>query len=1183
MDTERASDHKDEPRFPIAGIGASAGGVQALQKFFDALPPKVGAALVVVIHLDPEHESDLKAILAACTKMPVHQVQEPMTLEPDHVYVIPPNRRLFVTDHEISVAEFSEPRGHRAPIDLFFRSLAEHGDGYAIILTGAGSDGALGVKAVKERGGIILVQDPNEAEYPSMPRSAIASGHADFVLPIHELVRQFVALVLGREHSRVRDLDANEQALQRILGHLRARAGHDFSKYKRPTITRRIARRMQVTGLDDVEEYVNFLRDHVEEVQALFNELLISVTSFFRDPQCFEALAKLVVPHFFEEHDGARPIRVWIPGCATGEEAYSIAILLQEEAARHHVRPEIQLFATDMDGAALATAREGRYPVSIAADVSEDRLQRFFTKEGDHYHIKRDVREMILFAEHSLLKDPPFSHVSLISCRNVLIYLGREVQDQVLSTFNYALIPTGYLFLGSSETAETPAASFKVVNREACIYQSLGRSNAKAPPLGRGPANIRLLDLPPLPAMRPLSSSEAFAQHHRALELGAPPSLLVDQSHKILHLSETAGRYIVLPAGQPSIDAADIVRPELRLDLRTALQRAFQQGETSLSTPVAVQFNGMPRYVSLHVRPMRHEEAMPVALVLFLEGGEAGEAGASKPSGADGKDEQIKKLTDELFAVQANLRSSREAYATVTENLRAANEELQSINEEYRSTAEELESSKEELQSMNEELQTTNNELKNKLQAVSNAHSDLQNFMTATDVGTLFLDHDLHIRRFTPRVTELFNIKPGDEGRPITDFTHRLAYEGLIDDIRSVMLNLAPIEREVRSENRWLLMRLRPYRSLDDKIEGAIASFIDVTERRLAAVKLQESEMRLQLAREAAELGTIDYTTGQQEPWCDARALSWWGLKPDAKPTLEGLLAAIHSDDRAGVQAALDAALAAGSGRCDAEFRVWIAGEHAERWIRAKGVTTPSGDGSTSLLGRRRLVMNLQDITERRVLEEQQRLMTNELARLTDALARSREMLSLIHSIGTSNLKRCGAPPHAIGAFQGCLRAVAAVHEELVGADWRAVNLTSFARGLLGRSLGENAKRVRVDGPPVQMPAANAAELGLLLYELASDALAVGALRDGSGSVSLTWRLNTQNGSHLNMIWEERGERKAKPAQRTGLNSILLENALANIRVTEDSKPSGVVYSIEIPPAQEEAAATSVGTASQAH
>jgi two-component system CheB/CheR fusion protein len=837
----------EQVRVPVASIGASAGGVTALQSFFDALPDQVGAAFVVIVHLDPEHSSDLARIIGARTRMPVVEVIKDEPIEADKVYVIPPNRRLLVSADRISSAPFDEPRGQRAPIDLFFRSVAEqHGDGFAIVLTGAGSDGAVGVKAVKEGGGLILVQDPNEAEYPSMPRSAIASGVADFILPVREIAERLPELLQKKLQLNADDLaDKDEQTLTSILAYLKVKAGHDFAHYKRATVLRRIARRMQVTRTETLQEYLAHLRGQAEEAQSLLGDLLISVTSFFRDTSAFQELARFVIPKLFEQRGEDNSIRVWVAGCATGEEVYSIAMLLLEETAQRDERPEFQLFASDLDAAALATAREGSYPLAIQADVSEDRLRRFFTREGDHYRIKREVRDLVVFAQHSLLKDPPFSHIDLVSCRNLLIYLDRDLQGQVCATFHYALRPNGYLFVGSSESIERQAL-FRTINRDARIFQAIERPR-ELPPLPRVITGPRLTQIPPLAGNYREPRANHGLEHRQGLEAFAPPSMLVDEGHRILHVSETAGRFLLQPGGPLSTLAVDLVRPELKLDLQASLHRAFEQEQPTLTLPVAVQFNGTAKQVSLYVCPLKSDGAAPTALVLLLEAGPVRSQTEETLPPSDGNDTQVvAQLRSELSATQAHLRTSREQYETITEELRASNEELQSINEEYRSTAEELETSKEELQSINEELQTLNNELKLKLDAVSRAHNDLQNLMSATDVATLFLSASLRINRFTPRLADIFSVTAGDEGRPISDFTHRLEYDQLASDARKVLADLALVERTIRSqEGRWYLMRMRPYRTIDDKIEGVVVTFVDVTERQEAEAKWEKQQKLL--------------------------------------------------------------------------------------------------------------------------------------------------------------------------------------------------------------------------------------------------------------------------------------------------------------------------------------------------
>jgi two-component system CheB/CheR fusion protein len=687
-----------------------------------------------------------------------------------------------------------------------------------------------------------------------MPHSAIATGVADFVMPVRDLAKQLFDLIHGKANISTAAIgNFDEDLLRNILSQLRVRTGHDFSKYKRSTVLRRIARRMQVTQSAGLKDYAQALRDNAEEAQALLGDLLISVTTFFRDGDAFEALAQHVLPELFKGRKPEDTIRVWVSGCATGEEAYAFAMLLSEEAARHPARPSVQVFGSDLDARALALGRDGRYPLAIEADVNEERLRRFFTREGDHYRVRQELRDMVLFAVHDLLKDPPFSHVDLISCRNLLIYLDRDLQEQVCSTFHYALNPDGYVFLGSSESLDIPPGLFRCIDRTARIYQSTAAAGDKPRLLPRllGPVRIRE---PVLPLARTVSPTVALgeaAMHRRAIEQIAPPSILVDETHRLIHLSEHAGRFL-LPSGGPlSGDAVDLARPELRFELRSALNRVFEMHESTLSLPILVRFNGTPHRVHLLVKPVQDDVGTQTrnAIVIFIEG----EAVDESLLEVDGQAsvETVRRLTQELELMQARLRTVREESDSANQELRAANEELQSINEEYRSTSEELETSKEELQSINEELQTVNAELKLKLDAISRAHSDLQNLIVATDIGTLFLDSALRIKRFTERVTDLFSLTQTDEGRPITDFAHRLEYDNMVKDARAVLADLTPLRREIRSrDGRWYDVRLRPYRTADDKIDGVVITFVDISKRHVAeaAVLVGEGRQRLLLS-----------------------------------------------------------------------------------------------------------------------------------------------------------------------------------------------------------------------------------------------------------------------------------------------------------------------------------------------
>lgn len=1158
--TEASDTDHDSARVsvPLVAIGASAGGVAALQQLFECLPDETGAAFVVIIHLDPGRESGLAQVLRTRTRMPVQQVDGPTELRSDCVYVIPPNRRLQVSDNEIATFPFDEPRGHRAPIDLFFRSLAEqHGDGFAIVLSGAGSDGTIGVKAVKGSGGIILVQDPQEAEYPSMPQSAIATGVADLVLPIRELAGQLVLLIGNKARLRkVGFAEGEQEIIRRILAHLRTRSGHDFSKYKRATVARRLMRRMHLTRCENLEGYYQYFRDTAEEAERLFSDLLISVTTFFRDPEAFRALRDEVVPRLFKNKNSGDTVRVWVPGCATGEEAYSVLMILLEEAARCEIRPEIQLFASDLDRVALAAAREGYYPAAIEADVSEERLRRFFNHEGEYYRVRREVRDLVLFATHSLLKDPPFSRLDLISCRNLLIYLDRDLQHQALGTFSYALRPNGFLFLGSSENAESANDLFRPVNRNARIYESVGRSGEN-PVLSRSVFSPRLQDW-----QRPFGPSPSapneLNQHRRALEELAPPSVLVDETHNVVHISESAGRFLQHPAGPLKSDLTELVRPEMRIDLRTALDRAFEQGQPSLSLPIPVRFDGKPTRVYLQVRPMPRTRAPHTALVLFIEGGptDAITEGRLPTEDGDVVEETVQQLRQQLQLVRDRLKASREEEEASNEELRATNEELQSINEEYRSTAEELETSKEELQSINEELQTLNNELKVKLDGISRSHNDLQNLISATDVGTLFLDAMLRIKRFTPRVADLFNVAGSDQGRPITDFTHRLNYKGLPEDAKQVLENLVPIEREVQStDGNWYLMRLRPYRTLEDKIEGVVVTFVDVTELRQAGESLRVNERRLQLAREASDLGILDYAPDTDECWLDERARALWGFSEKAKVSMELFWSRLHPDDLAGAQAAFAGALAPGSdGTFAAQFRV-RSDRGGERWIRGNGKALETDDRRAD-----RLVVTVQDVSDRMAWESRQSLLLSELSH------RVKNTLAVVQSMARQTFRGAKDFRQGLASFEGRLGALSLAHDLLVKNAWQGTALEDLVRDQLGPQLLENDGTVKLEGPHIMLPANLATPFGLLLHELGTNAIKYGALSKATGTVALTWRLLLQNNGRLLQVeWREEGGPHLNGEVQPGFGSYLIHHGLPGAHVEREFKPEGLRCTIELP------------------
>jgi two-component system, chemotaxis family, CheB/CheR fusion protein len=855
-------------KVPVVGLGGSAGSIEALQTFFTTMPPQSGVAFAVVIHLSPDHESILTELIRRCTRMNVVKVEERLAVEANTVYVIPPGKVLQFEDGEIKLETLPEGRARHVTVDIFFRTLADsHGPhAAAVVLSGLDGDGSIGIKRIKERGGLTVAQDPEQALHGSMPRSAIDTGMVDWVLPVQDMparLLQYFRMEGAMELPPEEVPEAppveprDEAALRDVLGFLRARTGRDFSHYKRATVLRRIGRRMQVTGVDNLGGYLNCLRTRPGECGALLQDLLISVTNFFRDPECFAAL-EARIPSLFEGKGPNDAVRVWVIACATGEEAYSVAMLLAEHARRLEAPPLIQVFATDIDEQAVHAARDAVYPQAIEADVSDERLRRFFQKEHRGYRIRRELREMVLFAVHDVLNDSPFSRLDLVTCRNLLIYLTRLAQARVFETLHFALAPNGTLFIGSSESVDEDSPLFTVVDKKNRIYvqrptvraglplphaaATLSRALetqqlARSGPMLAGPA----FDRPPpgLEAAAPTRSREAARQgawgevHLQLLERLAPPSLLVNGDYDIVHLSPSAGRFLQLAGGEPSRNLLHAVQPDLRIDLRAALYQAAQRSAEVQLPPASLSVAGGSVVAAIRVVPA-HEAGENLFLVMFeaqAAGGESTQAKAERLAA----DPLARHLDAEIERLKSHLRETVEQYEASTEELKASNEELQAMNEEMRAATEELETSREELQSINEELTTVNHELKAKVEELSHSNSDMQNLMDATRIATIFLDRELRITRYTPAAVALFNLIPGDLGRPITDMASQLDYPQLGADARDVLARLVPVEREAgQADGSWYLARVMPYRTADDRIAGVVFTFIDITERKRA-------------------------------------------------------------------------------------------------------------------------------------------------------------------------------------------------------------------------------------------------------------------------------------------------------------------------------------------------------------
>ncbi len=844
--------------FLVVGIGASAGGIEALQAFFEQVPPDSGVAYVVILHLSPDHDSQLAALLQATTAIPVTQVQGAVHIQPDHIYVVPPNRHLLLEDGYIRAQAHTSVEERRAPVDIFFRSLADtrRSQAICVILSGTGANGSMGLKRVKELGGAVFVQNPREAVFNEMPRNAISTGQVDEVLNVADIPAQILAYrnSLSRTHisedPALRDED-EQQALREIFTQLRLRTGHDFSNYKRATLMRRIERRMAIRSQNSLPGYASFSNEHPEETQSLLKDLLISVTNFFRDKTPFEYLEAEILPELFNNRNSEDQVRLWVAGCATGEEAYSLAILCAERAMGVVDAPKVQIFATDIDEGAIATAREGYYTLNDAADVSPERLARFFTKEGEGYRIRREIRETVLFAHHNFLKDPPFSRIDLISCRNVLIYLNRPAQERVMETFHFALKPGGVLMLGTSESVDSASDLFKMTSREQHIYQSRLARNQRPIVVPDAIQPLRLVS-PVIPQHAPVIPATQVSYgdlHLQLLEEYAPPSLIVNAEFDLVHSSPRAGRYMQLAGGEPTQAILKLIREELRSELRNGLYQAAQKGTPVSSLPLSVRTAEGSESIRIHVRPVEsgNMDKSSFLLVVFEPAGN-GEQQLPHPVLHTSDESAARHLEEELSRLRLMLRASNEQHEFQAEELKAGNEELQAMNEELRSATEELETSKEELQSINEELSTVNQELKVKVEEATMVSNNLQNLINSTDIGTIFLDRSLRVVLFTPAVRSIFNLIPADYGRPLSDITSRLEQNTLLDDAQIVLDRLQMIERETRTtDGRSFLARLAPYRTEEDRIQGVVISLVDITERRKAAEALRISDERYRM------------------------------------------------------------------------------------------------------------------------------------------------------------------------------------------------------------------------------------------------------------------------------------------------------------------------------------------------
>lgn len=1107
---------------PVVAIGASAGGIAALTEFFRAVPEHPGVAFVVALHLEATAESHLSEILAQVARMPVSPVTAPTAPQPDHVYVLPPDRTLTLDQGKLVPRQRTEPPGQHHPVDELFTSVAVglNDRAVAIVLSGTGQDGSRGLLTVRERGGLIMAQDPSTAEFREMPENAIATGAVDRVLAPGAMcaaISQYLENLSRSESSASRELASLPDHFQGLLALLRNHSGIDFSNYKTGTLLRRIHRRAGLNNAPDLADYEQLVRDRPQELERLLNDLLITVTRLKRDPEAWDDLAELTIKPLVTAQTENRPIRVWIPGCASGEDAYTLAILVAAEAARQGKPFLCDIFATDVSEAALGVARSGVYPRSALHELSPAERQ-YLSLEGDHARISPKLRETIIFARHNVIQDPPFSQLDLVICRNVFIYFKPEVQKRVVRLFHFALREGGTLFLGSAESIEGFDQIFEVVDKGSRIYRRVGPKRAAGIefPVGAN-RNRPLPGGPELPIRWPQTrlteaSLKALADRY------APASVVINEQMEILYYHKDTRKFLTHPSGEATQNILALADEKLRTVLRNVIGDARETGVVaSAGGYLATEKEKQP--VEIEVTPIPAGRGRGLLLVSFCSGPPVAHKivpDATPPS-------REKELELEVTALRDELHTAHHEAQAIQEDFKASNEEVVSMNEELRSSNEELETSKEELQSLNEELSTLNAQLRHKVDELHQSTSDIRNLLTSSGIATLFLDRTLRVRWFSPAAAPLFNLLDSDVGRPITDLASKLSDRSFAADCRAVQEQLAPIERQVQgSRNETFIRRVTAYRNADDRIDGVVVTFLDVT-------GIQEARQFAENIVETIPMPLIVLSNELKVIFANSPFYSLFRVSPEETkkrriydigngqwdiPELRHLLEDVLPDDKS--------------------FEGHLV-EHDFETIGRRAM----------LVSGRRLdhvqmvLLAIEDITERLGAENQQKVLSAELSH------RVKNALTVVRALASQTAAHSKSIDDFQNVFEGRLSAFAKAHSQLIDRAWEGGELKVIIDDALSLHAVDTRQFEVIEGPRVVLKPKAALTLNMVLHELTTNAIKYGALSSAAGRVRISWTVGGGSDHKVHLFWKESGGPPVEAPKRKGFGTKLIEQSMA--------------------------------------